>query len=122
MHALLAQMDGERRVIAVARDDDEGIIDLAVQQLDRVDHERHIRGVLAGDIVKLLLGLDGQALDLALPALERLLLPVAVGALDHDAPVGRYLPDDCLESSGFCIVCINQHDDALQILFHVFPP
>ena len=111
--ALLAQMDGERGIVAVAGNQNEAVIDALVQKLDRIDDHCHIGRVLAGHVVKLLLRFDGQALDLALPALEVILFPVAVGALDHDAAQGIDLLNDRLQLGKLGVVGVDQHGDLL---------
>ena len=62
MHAGLMQLDGQRGIVAVAGHDDEGVVNIRVQKLDGVNDQGHIRRVFAGNIIKLLLGFDGQTL------------------------------------------------------------
>ena len=50
--------NGQRCVVAVAGDDGEGVVFMAVQQVHGVDGQSHVRGVFADGAVELLCGLD----------------------------------------------------------------
>ena len=110
------ETDGQRREIAVAGDNGEGVVNSPVQQVHGVDDQGHIRGVFPGDIVELLFRLDGQAFQLVLPVFQGLLLPVAVGPLYHDAAIGGDLPDHSLQFGKLGVVRVDQQRDFFQML------
>ena len=119
--AVFAQLDGKRRVVAVARNDSERIKAAGVQQLHRIDGKRDVGRVFAGNIVKLLFGADGQLPDGLDPAFERVLAPVAVGALDNDTATQRERVQHIGDTGRRCVVGIDHNSDGMQLV-HGIPP
>ena len=107
-------MDGQWGVVAVAGDNDEGVVEIAVHQCHRIDDEGDVGGVFSGDIVKLLLRFYGQPVESRLPVFQALLLPVAIGALDHNTTVIGYGADDIFQPGKLSVVRIDQQDDIFQ--------
>ena len=118
------QSDGQRGEVAVAGDQHEAVECVGGQQVHGVDYQGHVGGVLARNVVELLLGLDSEALELVLPFVEVALLPVAVGALDYDTPAGGDFRHYCVQLLELGVVCIYKqcdfvfvHGYSLTILF-----
>src|SRR3546814_1436210 len=80
-----------------------------VQQVHRVDHHRHVRGVLAGGVGELLDRADRIGVQHLLPAVEVLALPVAVRAAHVGLAVARDLGEDRSE----------EHTSELQSLMRI---
>ena len=118
LRALGAQVHDQRREVAVRRDDAEGVGAVAVEQVQRVDHQAHVGGVLALGVVELLDRADGVLVQHVLPALQPVLLPVAVGAphVDH-AELGQ-LGEDHVDLAGRRVVGIDEQRDARLFLDH----
>ena len=87
-------MHDERREIGVGRDDAEGFGLIGVKQVHRVDDHHHVGRVLALAVVELLHRADRVLVQHRLPALQPILLPVAVGAADVGDADLRELGED----------------------------
>ena len=108
------QLDGQRGIVAVAGNDDEGVVNIRVQKLDGVNDQGHIRRVFAGNIIKLLLGLDGQTLDGRFPVFQGVLSPVAIRPLDNDAPPSGDLAQNIGHFGELRVVGVDHDRDFLK--------
>ena len=88
-----------------------------MQQIHGSDDHGDVGCVFAGNVVKLLFGADGEALELRLPVFQRVLAPVAVGFFHDDAAVGRHLVQHGLQLGQLRVVRVDEHGDFLEI-FH----
>ena len=89
-----------------------------MQQIHGSDDHGDVGRVFAGNVVKLLLGADGEALELRLPVFQRVLAPVAVGFFHNDAAVGRHLVQHGFKFGQLRVVGIDQDGDFLKV-FHI---
>ena len=117
----LVETDGKRSIITVACHDDKGVIKLVMEQVQGIDHQRHVCGVLSRYIIELLLRLDGEALQFLLPVLQILFSPVSVGSLYHDTPFGGNLLYHRFQFGKLRIVGVDHHYYFFQI-FHGISP
>ena len=118
----LVKFDRERCVIAVAGNDDKSIVDPAVQKIESVDHESHVGGVFARNVVKLLFGLDREAFQFILPVLKGTFAPVAVRTLHDDTTVGRDFLYDRFQLGQLSIVGIYEHCYIFKIFHSILSP
>jgi hypothetical protein len=110
--AVGAQLHDERREIGVAGRDAEGIELLRVEQFHRVDHQRHVGGVLAARIAELLDRADRMFVEPGGPALQPRARPIAISAADVGDTIFGKLRQHRRDLAVRDIVGIDQQSDA----------
>jgi hypothetical protein len=121
LHALGQQPHHQRGEVGVAGDDRETVEVAGVQQVHRVDHHRHVRGVLAGGVGELLDRPDRVLVQHRFPRLDVRALPVAVGAAHVGHAMARDLVEDGVDLRRRRVVRVDQQRDPLLDLDHGAP-
>ena len=109
--AVLAQVHDERGEVGVGGDQREGVGALGVQDLDGVDGQGDVAGVLALARVELLHGADRVLVQHLLPRLQAGLGPVAVGAAHVGLAEPRQLAEDDVDPRGRRVVGVDEEGD-----------
>ena len=123
LHPFGPQVHDQRGEVAVGRDDAKGIGPLGIQQLHRIHRHGHVGSVFALGVIELLHRPQRVIEQLALPAAQVRLGPVAVNAADADLAQGGQLCQDVVHLLGGRIVGINEQGNArLRRVVHVRPP
>ena len=108
--------DSKRGVVAVAGNDHKSVIDFFVEQIKSVNDQRHIRGVFAGNIVKLLLCFDGKSFQFIFPVFQSFFSPVSVGSFYNNTSISREFLYYSFQFGKLSVVCIDQQSDFFKIL------
>ena len=108
---VLAQVHDERGEVGVGGDEREGVGALGVQDLDGVDGEGDVAGVLALARVELLHRADGVLVQHLLPRLQAGLGPVAVGAAHVGLAEAGQLAEDDVDPGGRRVVGVDEERD-----------
>ncbi len=111
----LSQPHGQTCEVAVARHEEEDVHVSGVQQVHSIDGERGVRGVLAGDVRRLLHRLDGVQGQLTLPPAQVRARPVPVPSLDAQGPLLGGLGQDSAAQLPADVVAVDEDCHAIRI-------
>lgn len=110
-HAAFAQVVGQWGVVAVAGDQGEHVWSNDVVEVDGVDYEREVGGVLALHRVGLLDRAEAASVQFGVPAAQGRLEPVAVGAANLNQTLLGEHSEYLIEAVQCGVVGINEERD-----------
>lgn len=102
---------GKRREIAVGRDQNESFHVAGESEFHRVDHERDVGRVLAGDVVVLLTGTEAGTATKVRPRSEGGFGPVSENPPHGHVSVGGKLLEEVFDGRGRLIVAVDQNGE-----------
>ena len=112
-------MHDQRGEVGIRRDDAEGIGLFGIEQLHGIHRHGHIGRVLALGVIELLHGPHGVLQQLALPAVQTGLGPVAIGTANIDQAEGGQLGQYLVNHLRGRVVRIDQQGNpGLDIVGH----
>ena len=103
----------QRGEVGVGRDQAECVHLSGIENIHRLDQERHVRGIFPFHQIKLLHRLDRVFMQDFLPPRERLVFPVSVGPADVHHAVRCQLGDDKIDFCRWRVVRIDEQGNAV---------